>query len=346
MGGFRGGADHHHDVAALARIALDAGAMGGWDWDLSSHSVRGDATWQDLFRLEGPVHPISAVLDKVDPSGAEALRALRKRIFAREREFMVELRVIHDGCPRWIALRGSVTERDAASRPSRAFGVAWDISERKARDEQETRLLAEMDHRVKNSFAVMEALLNLGKAAPGSKHDFAEMMRAQVHAMAQAHALTTQLAKERNDADVAVPLDQIIETTLAPWTAAARAPNTAVDLRTERGAALPARHVPALTMLLSELAVNALKYGALGPRGGQLKVALTPDGTEHITLHWSERPHEANFTTGEAAGFDEGFGSILIQHCSSVLDGRVTKTLTPRGLDLAITFPIVQTSLA
>src|SRR5690606_5848340 len=60
--------------------------------------------------------------------------------------------------PRWLATIGRVIERDEDGRPSLIFGVNDDVTERRLGDERQRLLLRELNHRVKNTLATVQAL--------------------------------------------------------------------------------------------------------------------------------------------------------------------------------------------
>jgi PAS domain S-box-containing protein len=132
-------------------LALAAGRMGAWDWDIAS----GRVTWSsELERAHGllpgafegtleanrrDVHPADA--DRLDKAIASALRAPAI-------PFDVEYRIVRsDGALRWLASTGRVIV-DGDGRPIRMVGIGRDITERKRVEEasafvaQASRVLA------------------------------------------------------------------------------------------------------------------------------------------------------------------------------------------------------------
>src|SRR5690606_35868838 len=51
---------------------------------------------------------------------------------------------------RWIVNRGRVLDRDDEAKPTKLFGVSFDVTEIKTADERQRLLLRELNHRVKN----------------------------------------------------------------------------------------------------------------------------------------------------------------------------------------------------
>src|SRR5215831_1815523 len=77
----------------------------------------------------------------------------------RRREYNVEYRLIRPGGEwRWVETRCFVSY-SSEGRPHRVIGVCIDINERKRVEEQQKVLLAELDHRVKNTLATVSAVV-------------------------------------------------------------------------------------------------------------------------------------------------------------------------------------------
>src|SRR6202023_1787606 len=71
-----------------------------------------------------------------------------------------------------------------------ASKIARDISERRRAEEQQRMLLREMDHRVKNLFALTSGVVTLSARSVNSVAELASAVRERLSALARAHALT------------------------------------------------------------------------------------------------------------------------------------------------------------
>ncbi len=80
--------------------------------------------------------------------------------------------------------------RDAAGRIVGASKIARDITERRRAQEHEALLLREMSHRVKNAFAVANALVSLSARSAETPESMAEAIRGRLEALGFAHELT------------------------------------------------------------------------------------------------------------------------------------------------------------
>ena len=192
--------------------------------------------------------------------------------------------------------------------------------------ERQVTMLHELNHRVKNTLATVQALARQsarGGDAPG------ERLEARILALSKTHDLLT-----RDDWSGA-PLREVVEAELGPYRGAdGRVSVEGPDVP------LPPRHVLSLGMTLHELATNAAKYGALCVPGGLVRVSwrvLAGEGGERrLALDWTETggpPAEAPSR--------KGFGTRLITtSIERELDGSVRLDFDRDGLRCAIVVPL------
>jgi two-component sensor histidine kinase/PAS domain-containing protein len=189
-----------------------------------------------------------------------------------ERGRVAALLFVHDAAPReWSAEEVSFV-RGAAER-------AWAVAER-ARAEARRALLAnELNHRVKNTLAVVQSLAAQTARGAPDLPSFGAAFQARLIALARAHDLLT-----REDWTGA-PLDAVFRTALEPLGIdGARLEMSGCGSRALQppGAAL------ALAMAVHELATNALKHGALSVPQGRVSVACA-DADAAPVMEWVER---------------------------------------------------------
>ena len=125
------------DREARLALALDAGGMGTWEWDLQTDAVRWGERMLSLFELEPGEMPLSArtFFDRVHPDDLAPLRETLRQAIEGDGDYNAEFRIIlPDRSSRWLAGRGRVM-RDASGRPLRMHGVNFDITKRKRVEE-------------------------------------------------------------------------------------------------------------------------------------------------------------------------------------------------------------------
>lgn len=211
-----------------------------------------------------------------------------------------------------------------AARTEAAEANAAELAE--ARDRADL-LARELNHRVKNLFAVILAIVRLSaRDAPPEAKATSENTAQRIQALAIAHDVT-QGAANRQVAD----LSALIETTLAPHRSAATA-STLVGPHVE----LPLAKVQPLGLVLHELTTNAVKYGAWN-QGGSLAVSWElEDGGTRLVLDWRETCPQGCPSPGER----KGFGSMLMDSSARQLQGTIERSFTPEGCHVLIAFPL------
>jgi PAS domain S-box-containing protein len=126
------------------RIALEAGRMGTWDWDILAGRLRWSEGLERIYGFPpgGFGGTLGEFLGAIHPDDREELTARITADLEERREHHGEFRILRpDGSLRWIEASGQIL-LDEAGRPVRMVGVSADVTERK-RVEEALRLLAE-----------------------------------------------------------------------------------------------------------------------------------------------------------------------------------------------------------
>ncbi|HTN62352.1 MAG TPA: PAS domain S-box protein [Devosia sp.] len=217
--------------------------------------------------------------------------------------------------------------RNRAGRVIGASKIAHDITDRRRAEEQQNLLLREMDHRVKNLFALASSLVTLSARSAETPAELATAVSSRLGALAQAHSLTIRrIAGPTGTNDQVASLHALIGTIAAPYIETKSLPNrltiTGPDISVGGSA------VTAFALLVHEFATNAAKYGGFSVTEGGVDIVCEDDG-ERFIVTWSERGGPAL----EGPGNDIGFGSLLTKATvHSQLDGEITQTWRPEGL--------------
>ena len=211
--------------------------------------------------------------------------------------YEVEYRVKQpDGSWRWLSAWGVVEfEGDGAARkPVAIAGASRDLSELKRAEETGRMLLNELDHRVKNTLAIIQSIVLQTLRGATDLEAARKAVDARIISLAAAHDLLTQ--RSWSGADVA----DVVARALAPF-AAGRVAVAGPSLD------ISPKQTLALSLALHELATNAAKYGALS----------APEG--RIELSWEARDGKLHLDWRESGGprvvppSRRGFGSRLLE---------------------------------
>lgn len=219
---------------------------------------------------------------------------------------------------------------DAGGNIVGASKIARDISDRRRAEEQKALLFGEMNHRVKNLFALAAGLVNLSARGATSIPDLVSDLQGRFLALSRAHSLTLSTIEAEHH-EVAT-LHALIAEVTEPYRldrACERRINVAgPDIQ------LGPNAVTNIALLLHEFATNALKYGALSDPTGQVQIECEDLGNE-FRIVW----REAGALPSAGGPAHEGFGSRLARAAASSLCGTFSRSFTSSGLAICLTAP-------
>ena len=138
-------------------------------------------------------------------------------------------------------------------------------------------LMAELDHRVKNTLATIQALIKYTSGGAASLEEFAQKVQERVYAMARTHSQLTHSRWE------GVNLHTVVAEQFAPFGERVSAAGPNLALRPK--AAL------SISLALHELMTNAAKYGALSVASGRVAISWqvkSGDGGRGLHVRWEE----------------------------------------------------------
>ncbi|MGE0005415.1 MAG: PAS domain S-box protein [Parvibaculaceae bacterium] len=207
-----------------------------------------------------------------------------------------------------------------------ASKIARDMTNQHLAQERQQLLLREMNHRIKNLFAVTSSLINLSSRSAASARELAASATERLNALGRAHALT-MVGGEAGGAGTT--LHSLTRAILAPYDEQGRSRIfiSGDDL------GLASRAITPMALLLHEFATNAAKYGGLSNDGGRVEIDFARQG-EAVRVVWSEIGAPL-----PAASMDEGFGSRLVQATVLQLGGRLDREWTVDGLRISLELP-------
>jgi PAS domain S-box-containing protein len=317
------------DNEAWLRLAQEAGGICSWQWDVATDSL----TWSDSCHgLHGmdPASPptFAAWASGIHPQDRPAVDAdLREAMEGGADHWGNEFRYIRhdDGAVRWLVGRGRIVRDAVTGAPSRLIGIGFDITDRRAAEEQQALLMRELDHRARNLLAVVQAALRL--TPKDDAEQYARAVEGRIAALARTQSILAEARWVGSD------LRRILEGELAPFRGTQRVVLDGPPV------SLPARSCQALAMAMHEMATNAVKHGALSSRGGTVAVAWqveAPGGPPALALRWTESGGPAVLPPRR-----KGFGSrVLEATLREQLGGEIDLDWAPGGLRCTLRLPL------
>jgi PAS domain S-box-containing protein len=239
------------------------------------------------------------------------------------------VRVTKDGRRRDISLSVSPVF-DKSGRIIGASKIARDITEKKRIEAIQRVLIEELNHRVKNTLAMTQAIASQSLRHARSASDFVESFSGRVQALAKAHSLLTE--RKLEGAELTELLREQVLLGIADERVVCSGPTLILG-------AQPAIH---LALVLHELATNARKYGALSIPRGHLSVQWevhSEDGGRNLLIDWEETggPNVSAPTTA-------GFGTTLIEKTLQTHGGEATLRYGVGGVTCKMRLPLGETS--
>ena len=185
---------------------------------------------------------------------------------------------------------------------------------------QQERLRRELNHRVKNILATVQALYGLTVRTAADLEGFDAVFQPRLAAMARVHEVL--FAADYGQ----VELGALVDAVLAPLAGDERLEASGPALR------MPAEAGQSVALVLHELATNASKYGALTKADG--RVALSWSGGPDVTLCWAEAGGPA-----VEAPTRRGYGMSFVDATVRTLGGKARWTYEADGLRFETTLP-------
>ena len=303
------------------RLALEVAKIGVWEYEPASDKTVLDKTERELLDLDedegDTMEPILARLPSEDRDRINT--ALRRAMDGESDYDEVFTLPLKDGGVRYLHGLG---RRITSSEGAKFIGVTYDITaERETLAEREL-LLREMNHRVKNLFAVIAAMVSISRREANDLDSFAEDLRDRIHALGRSHSLTT-----RHTDGGAVYLRELLDTVLAPSRHEQEFVFEGPEIE------VPNSKLTSLALILHEWATNAAKYGGLRDKNGSLKVTWEEDG-DRLAINWAE------CCSVEETAATEGFGTRLLEVTAKQLSGQIEGEISETGYRRRLTFPL------
>jgi PAS domain S-box-containing protein len=242
------------------------------------------------------------------------------------------LRRAADDCYRWFSTRATPVHDETTGERLEWLGTSTDVDDIRSLQERQKLLHAELQHRVRNTLAVMRSIVRRTGETSETVEDYAMHLDGRLNAFARTQAVVTR------NPGAGVDLAHIVAEELVSYHA-----REGEQVRIE-GPALRFCPKAAETFWLAihELATNAVKYGALSSSRGRIAVTWSIDGEgadRRLTFRWTE----SGVSIDGAARRRKGFGTELLERTLAYEFGATAAiAYRPTGLHVVVDMPLTE----
>jgi PAS domain S-box-containing protein len=309
------------------RLAVEGAGMAAWEMDLETMVGTWTGNRFDLLGLPRPIDgrgTVEAWLERIVPQDRPTVAAAAALCFAEGVPFTLEYRVTRadTGEERWLHSYGNRIDARPGE-PARFVGISFDITAAKRAEQHQRLLINELNHRVKNTLAIVQAISHQSFAGENLSRGARRAFEGRLAALSAAHNLLTEQNWE------GASIHQVISDGMAAYHAGERVTIEGPDLP------LAPKTSVSLAMAVHELATNATKYGSLSNATGRIDIDWEIEG-DRLRLVWRE-------TGGPPVTMPakRGFGSRMIERgLSAELGGTARIDFAPQGLICTVEAPL------
>lgn len=266
----------------------------------------------------------------IPPSLVQEEDEIIRRIRAKERiESYETTRLRKDGRLVQVSLTVSPI-LDASGKVVGASKIARDITATKESERRIRLLLREINHRVKNQYAVIMSVIRETGRRSEDMEDFQASVGDRIGALSAAHDLLVKTEWS------GAPLVDVIEAQLAAFEGRHHLALLGPEVNVGPNA------VQNIGMAIHELATNSAKHGVLSGRAGRIQVVwslgLDTAGGDEFTLSWDEHFDVALQPSLKVA---QGFGTVVLTRITPIaLDGKANLHREPQHVGWTLKAPI------
>jgi PAS domain S-box-containing protein len=301
------------------------------EWRADAEGSMHDAALWTAFTGQPPeAHRGWGWLDAVHPDDRAAAREVWERAHAEGAVVETEYRVRHAASDRyrWMHERG-VPLRNPDGSIREWVGAVTDIHERRQAEERQRLLLNELNHRVKNTLAIVISIVGQTLRSSPGPDEALKRIQSRLQALANTHDLLNETSWD------GATLRDVFRAELRPY----QDGDTRRVIIEGAPVEVEPRRAVALGLIAHELATNAAKYGALSNADGRIDIRWEVTGDDQasqVNLTWREH---GGPPVSKPEG--NGFGSRLIERSArGDLGGDAEAEWLEDGLCWRLSFPL------
>ena len=314
---------HNGDSSEHLDLILATSEIGIWELDVASGLALRNLRHDQIFGYDQQLHAWSAeiFLAHVFEEDRGRVRGLLEQSLKNGSPWSFETRIRRtDGIDRWISANGK-PKFDDEGNVTKLIGHVIDITETKQNEDRLKLLSKELNHRVGNTFAIMNSMIRHAARKSSSANELAEALMDRLGALARANRILVANEAERSS------LREILDMELAAFSNWQSRISVSGDTRVW----FSGEASEALAMIFHELLTNAVKHGALSVPSGQVTVTVEPTSQPQVLIRWTE-------SGGPVVSADRpsGIGSSILRNALRD-EGNVDIDYSADGVACAIT---------
>jgi len=315
---------------ARLQQALAAGHVMAFEWDSSTGLSQRSENTPQILGIESRQLSYGQgndFLARVHPDDRADFSAHVYGVSPNSPTYSTKFRFVRpDGQALWLE-ETAKAEFDAAGRVVRLKGLTRDVTEFQRGEERQSLLVAELDHRVKNTLACVSVIAQRSRDGRPSMDEFLEALDGRIQSMANTQALLSRGCWQ------GASLAALVECELAPCVGKDNATVEGPDV------VLTAEAAQAVATVLHELVTNAAKYGALSTHHGRVSVCWdwrsTRNSHGQLRLVWQENGGPPVVTPKRS-----GYGTSVIRNLIPYeIGGTVNLVFAPQGVRCELILP-------
>jgi two-component system, chemotaxis family, CheB/CheR fusion protein len=304
-------------LTGIPQLVWSAHAPALWSWASPQWTAYTGQSAEDSLGLGWlePVHPD-------DRTTARERWAEAERRGVLEAEYRIRNAALDRYC--WFQTR-AMPVRDSDGRIVEWLGTSTDVDELRGLQQRQQRLLAELQHRVRNTLGVIKTMARRTAESSTRVDDLAAHLDGRIEAFARVQSVVTR------DPGAGVDLTSIIEDELL---AHAARDGRQVTIRGPEVKLRP-RAAESISLAVHELATNAVKHGALSDPKGLITIQWALDSGA-LRFSWKEFGVDRDL----ADPTTEGFGlELLLRSLPYDLKAETQVAFEPGGLRFTLSAP-------
>lgn len=300
-----------------------------FSFDAEGHTIYLNRRWFEFAGWNEADSDIDAWAEVVHPDDREQLVAAWREAIAGGTRFSTVVRFRHhSGQYRW--LHGAMMPiHDSEGRIASWIGTLTDVHDAKLIEHERELVAHELDHRIKNLFALVNSLVRLTAREADSVQSFADCLSGRLSGLHTAHQFIRSRGQQlgRPMQPSLLELLRVLTSPYANGNGSERIAISGDDLPVDEG------KTTAVSLVIHELATNSAKHGALSKPEGRVWIRVVREEGE-VVLDWQE---DSDAEPGEEER--QGFGSRLISAVvKGQLGGRIDRYRQPGALCIRMTF--------